>query len=177
MTRTTLACLLLFAVPLAAAYADGLYRYVDPSGRVVYSDQPPPPSVKDVQSKRLQENVIETDPVPFAARDAAARNPVTLYTFDCDVCKQAEALLAKRGHRLGRFGRSALGRRSFMRRRLGRHTFGRGGLGGFRAGQRAEIGKRLTIVGHQAPTLFLRFIAATSSGSGFCPPCGCSVPV
>ena len=97
MTRTTLACLLLFAVPLAAAYADGLYRYVDPSGRVVYSDQPPPPSAKDVQSKRLNENVIETDPVPFAARDAAARNPVTLYTFDCEVCKQAEGLLAKRG--------------------------------------------------------------------------------
>lgn len=97
MTRTTLACLVLLAVPMAAAHADGLYRYVDPSGRVVYSDQPPPPSVKDVQSKRLQENVIETDPVPFAARDAAARNPVTLYTFDCEVCKQAESLLAKRG--------------------------------------------------------------------------------
>ena len=97
MTRTTIACLLLLAVPIATAHADGLYRYVDPSGRVVYSDQPPPPSVKDVQSKRLQENVIETDPVPFAARDAAARNPVTLYTFDCEVCKQAESLLAKRG--------------------------------------------------------------------------------
>ncbi len=96
MTRTTVACLVLLAVPLAV-HAEGLYRYVDPSGRVVYSDQPPPPSVKDVQSKRLQENVIETDPVPFAARDAAARNPVTLYTFDCEVCKQAESLLAKRG--------------------------------------------------------------------------------
>ena len=97
MTRTTLACLLLIAVPVAAAHAETLYRYVDPSGRVVYSDQPPPPTVKDVQSKQLQENVIETDPVPFAARDAAARNPVTLYTFDCEVCKQAESLLAKRG--------------------------------------------------------------------------------
>jgi len=83
----------LAAGPAAAA----LYKWTDASGRVVYSDQPPPPSVKDVQSKRLQENVIETDPVPFAARDAAARNPVTLYTFDCEVCKQAESLLAKRG--------------------------------------------------------------------------------
>lgn len=96
MNRTLL-CLLALAVPALAVHAEGLYRYVDPSGRVVYSDQPPPPSAKDVQPKRLQENVIETDPVPFAARDAAARNPVTLYTFDCDVCKQAEALLAKRG--------------------------------------------------------------------------------
>ena len=73
MTRTTFALLLTLALPMAAANAEGLYRYQDPSGRVVYSDQPPPPSAKDVQSKRLNENVIETDPVPFAARDAAAR--------------------------------------------------------------------------------------------------------
>ena len=50
-----------------------------------------------MQPKRLPENVIETDPVPFAAQEAAEKYPVTLYTFDCDVCKQAEALLAKRG--------------------------------------------------------------------------------
>jgi len=91
----------LLAVALAgcafAAYAQTMYRYVDPTGRVVYSDQPPPSAAKDVQAKRLQENVIETDPVPFAAKEAAEKFPVTLYTFDCDVCKQAEALLAKRG--------------------------------------------------------------------------------
>lgn len=99
MTRATFACLLTIALTAAplAAHAEGLYRYVDPSGRVVYSDQPPPPTAKDVQPKRLPQNVIETDPVPFAAREAAEKYPVTLYTFDCDVCKQAEALLAKRG--------------------------------------------------------------------------------
>jgi glutaredoxin len=80
-----------------AASAQTLYRYVDPTGRVVYSDQPPPPAAKGVQAKRLQENVIETDPVPFAAKEAADKYPVTLYTFECDVCKQAEALLVKRG--------------------------------------------------------------------------------
>src|SRR3954470_3819353 len=81
-----------FALP-----AQTLYRYVDPTGRVVYSDQPPPPAAKGVEAKRLPQNVIETDPVPFAAKEAAEKYPVTLYTFDCDVCKQAEALLAKRG--------------------------------------------------------------------------------
>jgi glutaredoxin len=50
-----------------------------------------------VEPKRLPQNVIETDPVPFAAREAAEKYPVTLYTFDCEVCKQGEALLAKRG--------------------------------------------------------------------------------
>jgi glutaredoxin len=92
----------LVAATLAAlstlAQAQALYRYLDATGRVVYSDQPPPPSARDVQPKRLPENVIETDPVPLATRQAAARFPVTLYTFDCgDVCRDAQALLAKRG--------------------------------------------------------------------------------
>ena len=48
---------------------------------------------------------------------------------------------------------------------LGRSGRCRGrGRGGFGAGQRTQIGKRLTIIRHQAPTLFLRFIAATSRG-------------
>jgi glutaredoxin len=80
-----------------AAHAQTMYRYVDPTGRVVYSDQPPPATAKDVKAKRLQDNVIETDPVPFATKEAAEKFPVTLYTFDCDACKEAEALLTKRG--------------------------------------------------------------------------------
>ena len=99
MTRSLFASLLTLAVAASgfAAHAQTLYRYIDAAGRVVYSDQPPPPSAKDVQPKRLPANVIETDPVPFAAREAAEKYPVTLYTFDCDVCKQAESLLTKRG--------------------------------------------------------------------------------
>jgi glutaredoxin len=41
--------------------------------------------------------VIETDPTPLQARQAAEHFPVTLYTFDCDVCREAQALLVKRG--------------------------------------------------------------------------------
>jgi glutaredoxin len=80
-----------------ALSAQTMYRYVDPTGRVVYSDQPPPPAAKGVETKQLQQNIIETDPLSFAAKEAAEKYPVTLYTFDCEVCKQAEALLAKRG--------------------------------------------------------------------------------
>lgn len=99
MNRPTLACLLTLALtaPGFTVHAQALYRYQDATGRTVYSDQPPPPSAKDVQPKRLPQNVIETDPVPFAAREAAEKYPVTLYTFDCDVCRQAEGLLVKRG--------------------------------------------------------------------------------
>ena len=99
MNRPELRWLLatLLACCAFALSAQTMYRYVDPTGRVVYSDQPPPPAAKGVEAKRLQQNVIETDPVPFAVKEAAEKYPVTLYTFDCDVCKQAEALLAKRG--------------------------------------------------------------------------------
>lgn len=99
MNRPIPLCLIVVALTAlaSAASAESLYRYLDPSGRVVYSDQPPPPSARQVEPKRLPQNVIETDPVPFAAKEAAEKNPVTLYTFDCEVCKQAEALLAKRG--------------------------------------------------------------------------------
>lgn len=99
MNRSPLRCLLVVALVAGAtaATAQTMYRYVDPTGRVVYSDQPPPPAAKDVTAKKLQENVIETDPLPFAAKEAAEKFPVTLYTFDCDACKEAEALLTRRG--------------------------------------------------------------------------------
>lgn len=78
--------------------AQTLYRYVDPSGRTVYSDQPPPPDARGVQSKQLQGNVIDTDTTPLATRQAMQAFPVTLYTFDCgDACRAAQALLARRG--------------------------------------------------------------------------------
>ena len=100
MARNTISALSILALAstlASAAHAQSLYRYVDADGRVVYSDKPPPPSAKDVQPKRLSENVIETDPVPYAAQQAAQRFPVTLYTFDCNVCRDAQALLVKRG--------------------------------------------------------------------------------
>src|SRR3546814_10762378 len=57
---------------------------------------------------------------------------------------------------------------------------GGGGVGGrgllclfLVTGNGAQIGKRLTIVGHYLPTLFLRFMLAISSTSGFCATCGC----
>ena len=88
---------LIVAALAASAYGQTLYRYVDANGRVIYSDQPPPASARQVQSKQLTENVIDTDPAPLAAREAAERFPVTLYTFDCDICREAQAMLAKRG--------------------------------------------------------------------------------
>ncbi|HET8584966.1 MAG TPA: DUF4124 domain-containing protein, partial [Casimicrobiaceae bacterium] len=92
--RNAFVALSLLAAGALTAEANGeFYRYVDPSGRVVYSDHPPPATAKDVQSRDLPDNVIETDPLPLAAQQAAKNFPVTLYTFDCDICKEAQALL------------------------------------------------------------------------------------
>ncbi len=91
----TLAGMIAAAVP---ATAQQVYRYVDPDGRIVYSDQAPPPDAKSVEAKRLSPNLIENDPTPLATKRAQDRYPVTLYTFACgDVCDRAEALLNRRG--------------------------------------------------------------------------------
>jgi glutaredoxin len=99
MIRSTIAALsivTLGALSFGAA-SQTLYRYVDANGRVVYSDQPPPADARDVQPKRLDENVIETDKVSLQTKQAIDNFPLTLYTFDCDVCREAQALLVKRG--------------------------------------------------------------------------------
>ena len=97
----TVAIGLVAVLAAAGAVAQGqqVYRYVDKDGRVVYSDRMPPPAdSRDVQTKRVRANVIESNPVPLAAQQAAERFPVKLYTFSCgEVCMQAEALLNRRG--------------------------------------------------------------------------------
>lgn len=97
MPVRTLIALSLVAAAFAGSASAALYRYVDANGRVVYSDQPPPASAKSVEPRALTDNVIETDPLPLAAQQAAKNFPVTLYTFDCQVCKDANDLLTKRG--------------------------------------------------------------------------------
>jgi glutaredoxin len=95
---TVAGLLALFVSANLAAQDKSLYKYTDADGRVVYSDKPPPPGAKNVQPKRLGENVIETNEVPIAAQIASEKYPVTLYTFKCgELCESAEALLNRRG--------------------------------------------------------------------------------
>jgi Domain of unknown function (DUF4124) len=86
------------ASTLAPAQTQQVYRYVDPDGRVVYSDKPPPADARDAQAKRIGRNTIETSTLSYAAVLAQERFPVTLYTFGCGlVCDTAAGLLNKRG--------------------------------------------------------------------------------
>ena len=89
--------LLLLTLPLTASAQ--LYRWVDANGRVTYSDQPPPPNAKDVQQKKLGNNVFSSEKLPYAARKAMQDFPVSLYTGqDCGKgCEEARAYLKQRG--------------------------------------------------------------------------------
>lgn len=87
-------CMAAASAPLAASQ---LYQWKDAQGRMVYSDQPPPPSVKNAQQKSFKGSFIEGGE-SYATRIAREKNPITLYASACGVpCDQARQLLADRG--------------------------------------------------------------------------------
>ena len=70
--RLAYACGALAGIILAGAAAQDqqVYRYVDPNGRIIYSDHAPPADAKSVEAKKLSPNLIETDQVSLAAQRA-----------------------------------------------------------------------------------------------------------
>jgi glutaredoxin len=92
---------LLLAVCLAAASAPRAapprYQWDDAQGRTVYSDQPPPPSIRNAQQKSFKGNLIEVGE-SYAVKTAREKSPVTLYASACGApCDQARQLLSERG--------------------------------------------------------------------------------
>jgi len=84
-------------VPMLAD-AQQVYRWVDATGRVQYSDQPPPPGTKNVQEKNVGGNSIQNNDLSLVAQDAQKKNPVTMYSSECgESCDAAKAYLNKRG--------------------------------------------------------------------------------
>jgi len=82
------------SMPLAAAQ---LYQWKDAQGRTVYSDQPPPPDVRNAQQKSFKGSVIEVGE-SYSTKTAREKYPVTLYASACGApCDQARQLLAERG--------------------------------------------------------------------------------
>jgi len=78
-------------------HAGQLYQWKDEQGQAVYSDQVPPPSVKDVRKKSFSGSFIEVGE-PYALRMAREKHPVILYSTDCGpACDQARQLLQTRG--------------------------------------------------------------------------------
>lgn len=81
----------------AGASAAGVYTWTDPAtGKTVYSDQPPPPTIK-AQQKNLQDNSIETSGPGFGMKEAMKKAPVVLYATECGApCDDGRKLLNKR---------------------------------------------------------------------------------
>lgn len=87
---------LLFASPLTQA--GEVFRWVDEHGGVHYSDQPPPPSAKQIIKVKGKGNVVEVDKESFDTRHAREKNPVVLYASACGpLCDQARDHLTQRG--------------------------------------------------------------------------------
>ncbi len=88
------------ALLFAAAAAAQAYRWVDKNGKVHYSQTPPAPTeATNVQKRSAGGSMVESNPQSYATQQAAKNHPVAIYTAEncADACKDARALLSKRG--------------------------------------------------------------------------------
>ncbi|ATQ75499.1 hypothetical protein CR152_13945 [Massilia violaceinigra] len=93
MTGTMMALLLC----AGGASAQQMYKWVDASGKVTFSDQPPPANTKPVEIKAGVGGAASV-PLPYALAQAVRSQPVVLYTRSkCDFCDQARTFLKERG--------------------------------------------------------------------------------
>ncbi len=76
-----------------------MYRWVDDSGNVHYSDQVPASGAKNVQKQSLSVGQSSSAGLPYALQQAVKNFPVALYTSEAckDTCAQARELLNQRG--------------------------------------------------------------------------------
>jgi len=69
----------LIALMCGSALADGLYRWVDKSGKVHYGDAPAADAAKVEQKKFGAAPTVDVNDLPYATRRAKQNFPVTLY--------------------------------------------------------------------------------------------------
>jgi len=98
VSLSTVSAIALSVALVSSVSAQQVYRWVDASGRVQYSDQPPPAGTKGVQEKNVSGSSIQNNELSLVAQDAQKKNPVTVYLSECgDACDSAKAYLNKRG--------------------------------------------------------------------------------
>jgi hypothetical protein len=76
-----------------------LYRWTDDSGKVYYTDTPPPATAKNVEKKASARPASAAGQQSYALQQAAKKFPVTIYTSkDCgNPCAKGLDQLKKRG--------------------------------------------------------------------------------
>lgn len=89
----------LIALACGSAQADGMYRWVDKSGKVYYGDTPAEDAAKVDKMKFGAVQAAGVNDLPYLTRRAKQSFPVTLYVAEnCgDSCKEARLFLTKRG--------------------------------------------------------------------------------
>lgn len=90
----TMMALLLCA---GGAGAQQMYKWVDASGKITFSDKPPPANAKPIEIKAGAGGAA-TVPLPYALAQAVRAYPVVLYTrAKCDFCDRGRTYLKERG--------------------------------------------------------------------------------
>lgn len=132
---------LLASVLLTASAQVELFRWVDADGSVHYSDQPPPPNIRNVQQMQVTSKPGE-QPWPYQLQQAARNFPVTFFVSDCgEACAQARKLLSKRGIPHTEFDATEPAFQEQLKKLIGGDlvvpvlTVGKSVLRGFEAGQ------------------------------------------
>ena len=90
----------LVLITLPSVVAQQMYRWVDKSGRVHYTQHPPDDkSATKVDRPKIGGSTVQASTVPFALQQAMKNFPVTLFTSPtCKLgCPEARELLIKRG--------------------------------------------------------------------------------
>ncbi len=101
--NSLLLCALIFGIVglfgLSSSAQAQLHKWVDASGKIVYSDTPPPANAKKLATKAIEGGAsISNVRLPYELSAAVAKNPVTLYTTkNCVVCNEARNLLKQNG--------------------------------------------------------------------------------
>lgn len=92
--------LLLYCIVLmqSGAQAGEMYRWVDSTGVVHYSDIPPP-KAEQIETRKFSSAAGSDEALPYETRRAQQNFPVTLYVAPgCgETCNHARSLLNKRG--------------------------------------------------------------------------------
>lgn len=76
-----------------------MYRWIDDSGKVHYSDRIPLSGAKNVQKQSMPAAQAASASLPYALQQSVKSFPVTLYTSEIckETCARARELLDKRG--------------------------------------------------------------------------------
>jgi len=96
--KSVILMLICLAIAPLAVQAGELYRWADSSGKVHYSDVPPP-MTEGVETKKFSSATGPEEALPYETQRAKQNFPVTLYVASScgETCIQARSLLNKRG--------------------------------------------------------------------------------